>query len=282
MTISGSDAQRQPPPNHSAADTAKRPTPGVALTPTLPRTKSKTDLSLLLVGRLRGYCVAVRRRTDVGRRSRSTQSLIPRASLDVGQSVAGAIGPRTHAHPCPLYPPQPNTPSLPPFAPHRPNLRLTCVYAYIRLRLRLRLRLLGLPHGCLHTRPHPCPRLRLHPRVPIVCLWLYAYAYAVVAAPLPPPPPPPPPPPRPRRPPAAAEPPPSVPSPPPSPPRPSTPPPPPAHRSGADAEDADACDDPPAPRLSVSPLCRAVLAPTSPTACWVSSLLKNPIAIPPK
>ena len=106
-----------------------------------------------------------------------------------------------------LYPPQPNTPSLPPFAPHRPNLRLTCVYAYIRLRLRLRLRLLGLPHGCLHTRPHPCPRLRLHPRVPIVCLWLYAYAYAVVAAPLPPPPPPPPPPPRPRRPPAAAEPP---------------------------------------------------------------------------
>jgi hypothetical protein len=136
-----------------------------------------------------------------------TRSLIPRASLDVEQSVAGAIGPRTHAHPCPLYPPQPNTPSLPPFAPHRPNLRLTCVYAYIRLRLRLRLRLLGLPHGCLHTRPHPCPRLRLHPRVPIVCLWLYAYAYAVVAAPLPPPPPPPPPPPRPRRPPAAAEPP---------------------------------------------------------------------------
>ena len=169
MTISGSDAQRQPPPNHSAADTAKRPTPGVALTPTLPRTKSKTDLTPArrsTAWLLRGGAPEDRRWPTQS--LDGTRSLIPRASLDVEQSVAGAIGPRTHAHPCPLYPPQPNTPSLPPFAPHRPNLRLTCVYAYIRLHLRLRL--LGLPHGCLHTRPHPCPRLRLHPRVPIVCL----------------------------------------------------------------------------------------------------------------
>ena len=118
MTISGSDAQRQPPPNHSAADTAKRPTPGVALTPTLPRTKSKTDLSLLLVGRLRGYCVAVRRRTDVGRRSRSTaRGRSFHARRSTWGSPSQAIGPRTHAHPCPL--PAPTQHAVP--SPLRPS-----------------------------------------------------------------------------------------------------------------------------------------------------------------
>jgi hypothetical protein len=184
LTISGSDAQRQPPPNHSAADTAKRPTPGVALTPTLPRTKSKTDLSLLLVGRLRGYCVAVRRRTDVGRRSRSTQSLIPRASLDVGQSVASpsqANGPRTHAHPCPLYPPQPNTPSLPPFALNTSQTyRLTCVYAYAFAYAYAYAYAFAYAYAYAYAYYRPAARMpayahnhahaRLHPRVPIVCL----------------------------------------------------------------------------------------------------------------
>ena len=123
---------------------------------------------------------AVRRR-----RYRPSNSCAPLPSIPA---------PTQHAVPSPLRPSPPKpTPDM-------------CLRLYTPTP-RLRLRLLGLPHGCLHTRPHPCTRLRLHPRVPIVCLWLYAYAYAVVAAPLPPPPPPPPPPPRPRRPPAAAEPP---------------------------------------------------------------------------
>ena len=46
---------------------------------------SPIDRSLLLVGRLRGGAPEDR---DFGRRSRLTQSLIQRASLDVGQSVA--------------------------------------------------------------------------------------------------------------------------------------------------------------------------------------------------
>ena len=118
MTISGSDAQRQPPPNHSAADTAKRPTPGVALTPTLPRTKSKTDLTPArrsTAWLLRGGAPEDRRWPTQS--LDGTRSLIPRASLDVEQSVAGAIGPRTHAHPCPL--PAPTQHAVP--SPLRPS-----------------------------------------------------------------------------------------------------------------------------------------------------------------
>ena len=174
MTISGSDAQRQPPPNHSAADTAKRPTPGVALTPTLYLVPSPRPIYLScssVVGRLRvataWRCAGGPTLADaVARRSRSYH-----ARRSTWGSPSQALSALELMRTLALYPPQPNTPSLPPFAPHRPNLRLTCVYTYIRLRPRLRLRLLGLPHGCLHTRPHPCPRLRrLHPRVPIVCL----------------------------------------------------------------------------------------------------------------
>jgi hypothetical protein len=208
LTISGSDAQRQPPPNHSAAerysqtsDAGSRPNAHTTSYQVQDRSHSCSSVDCVATAwRCAGgptLADAVARRHAVAHSTRVARRGAVRRRLSALELM------RTLA----LYPPQPNTPSLPPFAPHRPNLRLTCVYTYIRLRLRLRLRLLGLPHGCLHTRPHPCPRLRLHPRVPIVCLWLYAYAYAVVAAPLPPPPPPPPPPPRPRRPPAAAEPP---------------------------------------------------------------------------